>query len=155
MLRSNDVKIFALCAAFAAAVSPGISRAALGELEVSVQNDATQLHASIKSSEDRTLYRVHEIQLPSGTLLREFVAADGKVFAVAWNGPFMPNLRQALGKYFDAYAAAPRSEISDRKHRQVNQPGLVVQASGHTRAFAGRAYLPTALPQGMNLGDLQ
>jgi hypothetical protein len=155
MLRSNDLKVIALCAAaFAAALSPSLAGATLGEPELSVQTDAAQLQASIKTAEDRALYRVHEIQLPSGTLLREFAAADGNVFAVAWNGPFMPNLRQAFGKYFDIYVAAPKSRISDRKHVQVHQPDLVVEARGHTRAFAGRAYLPTALPVGVNLGEL-
>ena len=96
-----------------------------------------------------------ESTVTATTLLREFVAANGNVFAVAWSGPFMPNLRQAMGKYFDSYVAAPRSTISDRKHLQVSTPELVVQASGHTRAFAGRAYLPAAIPAGFNLGDLQ
>jgi len=156
MLRSNQLKKLALLAAASlAALSPQLACATLGEPEVSVQADASQLQASIKSSQDRALYRVHEIQLPSGTLLREFVSANGSVFAVAWSGPFMPNLRQALGKYFDSYVAAPRSTISDRKHVQVATSELVVQASGHTRAFAGRAYLPGAIPAGFSLGDLQ
>ncbi|HEY2677072.1 MAG TPA: DUF2844 domain-containing protein [Steroidobacteraceae bacterium] len=155
MLQSKHLSMAALCAvAFIAALSPRLCHATLGEPEVSVQADVSQLRASIKSSEDRTVYRVHEIQLPSGTVLREFVAANGNVFAVAWSGPFMPNLRQAMGKYFDSYVAAPRTGISDRKHVQVALPDLVVQASGHTRSFAGRAYLPSAIPAGFNLGDL-
>jgi hypothetical protein len=155
MLLSHDFKTIALCAAASLAVlSPRLSKATLGEPEVSVQTDVAQLRASIKSSADRTAYRVHEIQLPSGTVLREFVAADGNVFAVAWSGPFMPDLRQTMGKYFDSYATAPRSKVSDRKHVQISLPDLVVQASGHARAFAGRAYLPAAIPAGVNLGDL-
>lgn len=155
MLLSCNWRTIALCAAAAMAVlSPRLSKATLGEPEVSVQTDVAQLRASIKSSQDRTAYRVHEIQLPSGTVLREFVAADGNVFAVAWSGPFMPNLRQAMGRYFDSYVAAPRSQILDRKHVQISLPDLVVQASGHSRAFAGRAYLPAAIPAGVNLGDL-
>jgi hypothetical protein len=156
MLESNPLKKLALCAATSlAALWPQLCSATLGEPEVSVQADVSQLRASIKSSQDRAVYRVHEIQLPSGTLLREFVSANGNVFAVAWSGPFMPNLRQALGKYFDSYVAAPRSTIPDRKHVQVATSELVVQASGHSRAFAGRAYLPGAIPAGFSLGDLQ
>jgi hypothetical protein len=155
MLRSNQLRMGAFCAAaFIAAACPRLACATLGEAEVSVQADVAQLHASIKSSEERSLYRVHEIQLPSGTVLREFVASDGNVFAVAWHGPFMPNLRQAMGKYFDSYVAAPRTALSDRKHVQISLPDLVVQSSGHARAFAGRAYLPAAIPVGVNLGDL-
>ena len=135
------------------ALAPYIAAAALGETEVSVQADAEQLRASIKS-EDRVGYRVHEVQLPSGTLLREFVGPDGKVFAVAWRGPHPPNLRQALGRYFDVYVSAPNPQRADHKHLQIQQGDLVVQASGHMRAFSGRAYLAGAVPGGVNLGDL-
>jgi hypothetical protein len=31
----------------------------------------------------------------------------------------------------------------------VNEPDLVVQMTGHPRAFAGRAYMPGLLPQGL------
>jgi Protein of unknown function (DUF2844) len=137
----------------AAALGPRMAAATLGEPEVSVQADAEQLRASIKS-EDRVGYRVHEVQLPSGTVLREFVGPDGKVFAVAWRGPYPPNLRQALGRYFDTYASAPNPQRFDHKHLQIRQGDLVVQASGHMRAFSGRAYLASAVPDGVNLGDL-
>ena len=137
----------------AGALGPQLAAATLGEPEVSVQADAEQLHASIKS-EDRVGYRVHEVQLPSGTLLREFVGPDGKVFAVAWRGPYPPNLRQTLGRYFDAYVSAPNPPRSDHRHLQIQQGDLVVQASGHMRAFSGRAYLASAVPSGVNLGDL-
>ena len=154
--RSNDFTVGPWCALIlVAALGPGMARAALGEPEASVRIDVAQLQASIKASADRGSFRVHEIQLPSGTLLREFVSLDGNVFAVAWNGPFMPNLRQALGRYFDSYVAAAKLNHVNQKHLQINQPDLVVQSRGHMRAFSGRAYLPTALPSGFNLGDLQ
>jgi hypothetical protein len=138
-----------------AALGPRIAGATLGEPEVTVQSDVAQLRASIKSSEDRVGYRLHEIQLPGGTLLREFVAPGGNVFAVAWNGPTKPNLRQALGKYFDAMVSAPKPKFADRRHLQIQQGDLVVQGSGHMRAgFSGRAYLVSAIPSGVNLGDL-
>jgi hypothetical protein len=31
----------------------------------------------------------------------------------------------------------------------------VVQSGGHMRAFAGRAYLPQAIPSGVDIGDLR
>jgi hypothetical protein len=97
---------------------------------------------------------VHEIQLPSGTVMREFVAPNGNVFAVAWQGPTRPDLRQALGRYFDSYVSAPRSKLADRRHVQIQQGDLVVQAGGHMRALSGRAYLLSAIPSGVNVGDL-
>jgi len=140
-----------LCAALG---MPHDASATLGEPEASVQADTVQLQGSLKAS-DRTSYRVHEIQLPSGTLVREYSVPDGTVFAVAWNGPFMPNLRQMLGRYFDEYAAAAAAAQRDHRHLEVRQADLVVQVGGHMRAFAGRAYLPAAVPSGVSIGELQ
>jgi hypothetical protein len=156
IFRPGEFKIAALlCALLIAALGPRIAGATLGEPEISVQSDVAQLRASIKTSEDGASYRVHEILLPSGTVLREFVAPDGNVFAVAWNGPTKPNLRQALGKYFDALVSAPRPKFTDHRHLQIQQGDLVIEGSGHMRAgFSGRAYLASAIPSGANLRDL-
>jgi hypothetical protein len=156
IFRSGECRIAALSGALLiAALGPRIASATLGEPEITVQTDVAQLRASIKSSQDRASYRVHEIQLPSGTMLREFVAPDGTVFAVAWNGPTKPDLRQALGRYFDTYVSAPKPKYADRKHMNIQQGDLVVQGGGHMRALSGRAYLASAIPSGVNLGDLQ
>jgi uncharacterized protein DUF2844 len=155
MFQSNDFKRAALgVAVLIAALLPHVASATLGQPEMTVQTDAGQIHAAIKSSEDRTGYRVHEIQLPSGTVMREFVAPNGNVFAVTWQGPTRPDLRQALGQYFDAFASAPRTKLSDRRHVQIQQGDLVVQSGGHMRALSGRAYLLSAIPSGVNIGDL-
>jgi hypothetical protein len=155
IFQSNDFKSAALgVVVLIAALLPQVASATLGEPEITVQTDVALAHASIKSSEDRTGYRVHEIQLPSGTVMREFVAPNGNVFAVAWQGPTRPDLRQALGQYFGAFASAPRSKFSDRRHVQIQQGDVVVQSSGHMRALSGRAYLQSAIPSGVNLGDL-
>ena len=155
IFRSNDMKRAALgVAVLIAALMPHVASATLGQPETTVQNDIAQAHASLKSSQDRTAYRVHEIQLPSGTVMREFVAPNGNVFAVAWQGPTRPDLRQALGQYFDAFASAPRSKFSDRRHVQIQQGDVVVQSGGHMRALSGRAYLQSAIPSGVNLGEL-
>jgi hypothetical protein len=98
-------------------------------------------------------YHVDEIQLPSGTVLREFTAA-GRVFAVAWSGPAIPNLRQALGSYFAAYAAGAEGSRAGRRHLAVQQDDFVLQSNGRMRAFSGRAYLPRALPVGVSLDEL-
>jgi hypothetical protein len=43
----------------------------------------------------------------------------------------------------------------DHRHVQIQLDNLVVQATGHMRGtFAGRAYLPAAVPAGFSLGDL-
>ncbi len=141
-------------AALLAALGPCIAAAALGAPEASVQTDMTQLHGSIKVTEHAG-YRIHEIQMPSGTLVREYVGPNGKVFAVAWNGPTVPNLRQTLGQYFDTYVAAAKAKHAGRHHLQIQRDDLVVQAGGHMRAFSGRAYLPQAVPAGVSIEDLR
>lgn len=155
MLQSNDFKGAALgLALLIAALIPQIASATLGQPEITVQADVARAHAAIKASEDRAGYRVHEIQLPSGTLMREFVAPNGTVFAVAWQGPTRPDLRQALGQYFEAFSSAPRSKLSDRRHVQIRQGDLVLQSGGHMRALSGRAYLQSAVPSGVDIGEL-
>jgi hypothetical protein len=137
-----------------AALSPCIAAAALGEPETSVQSDVARLRGSITVTA-RASYRLHEIQLPSGTVVREFAGSDGKVFAVAWKGPTVPNLRQTLGQYFDNYMAAAKAPHAGHHHLQIRQSDLVVEAGGHMRAFSGLAYLPQALPSGVSVGDLR
>ena len=143
----------ALCGAVLLALAPGLASATLGEPEVSVQADSAKLQSSVKMT-DQSLFRVHEMTLDTGTVVREFVALDGKVFAVSWRGPYMPNLRQALGKYFDVMTSAPRPAHADRAHVQIQQGDLVVQNGGHMLAFSGRAYLVSAIPTGVSVGDL-
>jgi hypothetical protein len=150
----GNVKKCVLAGALLGAVFiPSIATAALGEVEASVQADLAQLHGSIKVT-GHANYRVHEIQLPSGTVVREFAGLDGAVFAVAWNGPTVPNLRQTLGRYFDEYLTAAQANRMGRHQLQINQSDLVVHASGHMRAFSGVAYLPPAVPSGVTVAEL-
>jgi hypothetical protein len=131
-----------------------LAHATLGESEASVAYDATRVSGSIKMQQ-RANFRVHEISLPSGTELREFVSSNGQVFAVAWRGPSMPNLKQTLGSYFDKYVSAAQLQVAPRRHVGVRSDELVVESAGHMRAFHGLAYLPQALPAGFDLGELQ
>ena len=138
----------------AALLWPCTASATLGEPESSMAAEPQLGHVSIKAT-DRGTYRIHESALPSGTVVREYAAPNGNVFAVTWHGPFVPNLKQLLGRYFEEYAAGAKINRIDRHHLEVRQSDLVVQAGGHMRATAGRAYLPQALPAGVTPGDLQ
>lgn len=131
-----------------------VASATLGEPEASLTAETQLNRASIKQS-DYGSYRVHEMQLPWGTVLREYAGPDGKIFAVTWNGPFIPNLRQTLGSYFAEFSAKAPLAHGNRKHLEVRQADLVVGSGGHMRAHHGRAYLPQALPSGVSVGDLQ
>jgi hypothetical protein len=150
-----DHRVTAIFAALlAVSLCPSIASAALGEPETSIQGDAAKFQGPVNSTEHLT-YRVHEIDLPSGTVVREFVAPGGAVFAVAWHGPTIPNLRQALGRYFDNYVAVAKTTPLNHRRLDIAQVDLVVHASGHMRAFTGLAYLPQAIPGGVTLGELQ
>jgi hypothetical protein len=148
------IHVFSAVALLAVALVPHVTYAALGEPDATVADDAQQLQGSIKSTQ-RASFRVHEIQLPSGTVLREFAAPGGTVFAVAWSGPTIPNLRQILGRYFDAYVSAAQENRSGHHHLQIRQNEWVMESNGHMRAFTGRAYLPQGLPPGMSLNEIR
>jgi hypothetical protein len=128
--------------------------AALGSSEGSIQLDQSQMQASRRIL-TATRYTLHEIQLPSGTTVREYVSAGGTVFGVAWQGPFMPDLRQLLGSYFPQYVDAASLKQGQRGPMTVIQPGLVVRSGGHMRAFSGQAYLPALLPQGVSVEEIR
>lgn len=123
------------------------ARAALGGVEASVESDRLQMGATLRVL-PMPSYTLHELQAPSGTVVREYVSPQGTVFGVAWHGPSMPDLRQVLGTYFDRYVDAAASRRV-RGPLSIEQPGLVVQSGGHMRGFVGRAYIPEALPQGV------
>ena len=127
--------------------------AALGGDAATVEADVAQLQGRLKIVRVQR-YAVHEIEAPHGTVVREYVSPAGKVFGVAWNGPVKPDLRQVLGPYFDTYVEA----AAKRKARgpvQIVLPGLVVQSSGHMRAFVGSAHLPDGLPEGVAAEEIR
>jgi Protein of unknown function (DUF2844) len=128
--------------------------AALGADSSSVASDGLKMKGMVRVSAAQA-YSIHEIETPSGTLVREYVSPAGKVFAVAWRGPKMPDLEQTLGVYFKQYRDAPRTNPSDHSHFALALPGLVVQSSGRMRAYFGRAYVPELLPQNVPVTDIQ
>lgn len=129
---------------------PGQVFAALGGSVASVQADQGHMQASLRSIRAAN-YTVHELQAPTGTVVREYVSAAGTVFGVAWQGPWAPDLHQLLGSYFEQYQQAVQTQNNGRAGRRpihVTLPGLVVSVSGHPRSFAGHAYVPDMLPEG-------
>jgi hypothetical protein len=125
--------------------------AALGGDASSVLADQAHMRASIKVTTGQA-YTLHEISTQMGTVVREFVSPDGRVFAVAWHGPSMPPMQQILGTYFQQFSTGVQAHHDahiGRRPLNIQQPGLVVQSNGHSRAFFGRAYVPQLLPQGV------
>ena len=129
--------------------------AVLGGSEASVQTDQAQMHASLRSTSGAS-YTVHELRTPTGIVIREF-AAGGTVFAIAWQGPWPPDLSQLLGSYFDLYQQelSQNRNTAGRKPIHIQRPELVVSSSGHPRSFMGHAYVPGMLPQGVQPGEIR
>ena len=137
---------FALLAALAATALPGW--AVLGGSAESVVNDQLKFQAKRTVVETQE-YTLHVISLEDGTLIREYVTPGGKVFGVSWTGPTIPDLTQLLGAYNTEFQAAMRAKRGRRSSAAVHNPDLVVESSGHMRAFRGRAYLNSMLPSGV------
>lgn len=89
--------------------------------------------------------------------MREYVSPTGKVFAVAWQGPWPPDLQQLLGPYFSKFQQAMQSQKkrAGRSPVLVHQSNLVVEHGGLMRSFAGRAYLTDQIPSGVTLESIR
>jgi hypothetical protein len=137
-------------------VLPSTASASLGSDASSVELDAVEMRASDRLVE-ATDHVVHEMRLPGGTLVRQYVSVDGRVFGVTWRGPFRPDLSRLMGSHFAPFAAAAQAARASRTRRgplDVRAQGLVVQMSGRTHAFHGRAYLPDLVPKGFPLEEM-
>ena len=136
----------------------GSAHASLGGNADSVARDALALSGVLQQAAvTPSPLAVEEIVTDNGMRVREFLTGQGVVFAVAWEGPVMPNLAQLLGAKFSSYTAAltARDRPELRHGVRVATPDLVVESEGHLRAFVGRAYLPVLLPPGITLSQLR
>lgn len=145
-------KLLPLCAFFALLFCARPASAALGGDAASIAADRAVLAASLSITRAER-YTMHELAAATGTKVREYLDSEGKVFAVAWQGPFRPNLRQLLGSYYEAFLKAAGSRVS-RGPVNISLPGLVIQMSGHQRAFYGRVYAADQVPQGLSPDEI-
>jgi len=129
--------------------------AALGGRTETVDTDRVRLHARL----NRTTVAggaQHDLTLNDGTVTRQFTNADGVVFAVSWNGPMRPNLRQLFGDYYPRLqsAAAKTARLHARLAFSANDADFVVRSGGHPGAFWGYAVLPGKVPAGFDASRL-
>lgn len=138
------------------ALLPLTATAELGGDVASVQTDQSRLKAMRRATPSNG-YTVHELSTDSGIQIREYASAAGKVFAVTWRGPFLPDLQQLLGAYFPAFKAAAQSHRDGgaRGPVSVEQQDLIVQSGGRLRAFNGRAWVPSLLPPQVSIEEIQ
>jgi hypothetical protein len=95
----------------------------------------------------------------AGMEIKEYVAPDGVVFAVVWEGTGVPNLQLLLGDHYEEYREG--LETARNRKPRVKEPfrmksdRLVVEQAGHSRSLWGRAYLPSQLPPGVRPEDIR
>lgn len=152
MKSTNFASCVAACALLACPVA---AFAALGGSADTVQADQARMKVATRVTRSAANYTVQELQLSSGTTVREYVAANGTVFGVAWRGPVKPDLQQILGQYYSALSDTTAVKHSSHTQLRVQKDDLVIQSGGHMRAFSGQAYLSSALPQGVAASDIQ
>ncbi|SAL15631.1 hypothetical protein AWB64_00877 [Caballeronia sordidicola] len=124
----------------------------------SVSHAASASAASAASSASASSFTVRTTTLPVGTVVNEYVGADGTVFGIAWQGPRIPDLPTLLGSYFPQYVQGIQNQRANGGGRgpvSVAGSALVVRSGGHMGAFVGQAYLPQALPAGVSASDIQ
>lgn len=140
-----------------------ICHASLGRAPTAFPNastNAVRAHAMAASSTGGSAssvnYTVNSSVLANGTTVREYVGADGLVFAVSWNGPFQPDLRTLLGDHFATMTAeAARRPRAGHSQLHIERPEVTIESTGHMRAYEGRAWINARLPAGFSTQDIE
>ncbi len=148
--RTFSCALLALIATFL----PARAFAELGGDLRSVERDRAKMMATV-TVRPMGRYTVHEMTSDTGTTVREYATPEGKIFAVAWQGPFHPDFQQLLGPYFPQLQQAAAGRRTRRAPVVVETPGFVFVTFGHFRDLAGRAYVPQMVPAGVGVEDIQ
>jgi len=135
------------CAALLALV-PGLAPAALEGAPSEMPSARVQRTPAVTAA--GVPYTDVRRTLKSGTVVHEYVDASGAVFALAWSGPFKPDLKRLLGRHFHRLEQGAGQRGADHTRLDVKESDFVVQSSGHMGAFEGRAWLPARLPAGFD-----
>lgn len=135
---------------------PPIASAELGGSVATIQPNRSQLHPIMRATVSNG-YTVHNIDGEGGLRIREYANSDGRIFAVSWEGPALPDLSQLLGAYFPTFkqAALERRRSGARGPVAIAEDDLVVQSGGHMRAYSGRAYVPSLMPPHITIDEIQ
>jgi Protein of unknown function (DUF2844) len=152
---SDLASLITVCTLALMIASP--ASAGLGDSVNSVLDDQLTMHARLNVISVSN-YVIHELASPVGVVVREYVSANGEVFAVSWHGPFMPDMHRLLSTRFGPYLVeVQKHSTRNLGHSVLNirTPSLVVENVGHTRAYTGRAYDPSLLPAGISIDDIR
>lgn len=136
-----------------AGAGAGRAYAALGERAESVVADQASMGGQLSTTSGAG-YTVHEITA-QGRRVREYVSAEGLVFAVVWHGSTPPDLSQLLGSYYGEYRAAAEKAPVALRYSKVSTNHVVVETVGHMRDLWGRAIVPSLVPAGVSEAQIR
>ncbi|HEX5344570.1 MAG TPA: DUF2844 domain-containing protein [Duganella sp.] len=144
---------------FLSLLQGALAWAALGNSPSNFGTPTTQTKLAARSlaaTASDNVYTVSQSTLDSGTVVREYVDANGVVFAVSWKGPTLPDLRTLLGDKFTVMTSnAAKRPKAGHSQLAVDQSDVVIVSNGHMRAFAGQAWIPSALPAGFDTSTIE
>jgi Protein of unknown function (DUF2844) len=145
------VAVATLIATLVVALPSNVS-ASLGASVTTVDADRQKMQGALLRIVASQSYTMHEVRSATGTNVREYADSGGTVFAVAWDGPWMPDMSTVLGDRFTRYQQLLRQHQLSKKARGnvlIDEPDLFLQMSGRMRAFTGRAMVPALMPAGV------
>lgn len=141
-----------IVAASMLALSAAPSWAVLGGDMASIQADQARMRVMRLSASPTPGGSMHEMRLPDGSSIRQFVNAQGIVYAVAWSTRLKPDFAQLLGSHaseFNAGVSAAAQTPGLKRSAAVDRGDLVVRSAGRPGAFVGKAWLKSLLPAGI------
>ena len=131
------------------------AQAGLGNPVAQLRDDQSRLGARDISVQRAAAFDRHAFQSSNGVRIRAFAGRDGQVFAVTFDGPAMPDLKVLLGTRYAEYASAVRPSPSTHKVYTYASGTLELNIVKLPRGFTGSAWVPGAVPAGVNVSALQ
>lgn len=136
-------------------LSPMFAFATLGEPIDSAAKNLSSAKVSQKVS-SLEKYSVHQYE-KNGNTVREYASENGVVFAVGWNGISKPDLNALFGSYYSEYVEGLNAVPKQYGVKTVSMKTskMVVRRGGRMRDQKGFAYVPSLVPEGVNVEELQ
>ena len=126
------------------------AQAHLGGPESSVQADTVKWQAPVSVVRNARFVTYTQTS-GEGVAVRQYVSPAGVVFAVAWEGPVLPDLDGLLAAYAPVYRDALQQR---RRSVRIDTPRLYLESGGMMRAYVGRALVPALMPAGVTVADI-